>query len=304
MSQDEREGYEAVEDYISSTHNNASDKERNAIGFIMTVYRKRVASSFAALALTLGRRLGSLKTPGSSISDDDVADDDFAEEALDVDEAGRMDRLALVAEERGSIEELLDQVQKLPTDTKAEVLLEVLGELKAGGYSQAMVFTQFTDTMDFLREYLVSNTGLQVLCFSGRGGELRNLDGTWRRVSRDETKRIFREGGAEILLRTDAAAEGLNFQFCGAVVNYEMPWNPIRVEQRIGRIDRLGQEHTKIRIVNLHYENTIETDVYMALRERIGLFSQYVGKLQPILARLPQTIAENGSEESTGIGLT
>lgn len=67
----------------------------------------------------------------------------------------------------------------------------------------------------------------------------------------------------------------------------------MRVEQRIGRIDRLGQEHPIIRIVNLHYENTIETDVYMALRERIGLFSHYVGKLQPILARLPQTIAEN-----------
>ena len=293
MSQAERDGYEAVEDYISTTYNNASEKERNAIGFIMTVYRKRVASSFAALALTLGRRLASLKTPGSSISDDDVPEDDFADEVLDADEAGRLDQLALVAEERGSIEELLDQVKELPTDTKAEVLLEVLGELKADGYGQAMVFTQFTDTMDFLREYLANNSGSQVLCFSGRGGELRNLDGTWRIVSRDETKRIFSEGRAEVLLCTDAAAEGLNFQFCGAVVNYEMPWNPMRVEQRIGRIDRLGQEHTKIRVINLHYENTIETDVYMALRERINLFSNFVGKLQPILARLPRTIAEN-----------
>jgi superfamily II DNA/RNA helicase len=69
----------------------------------------------------------------------------------------------------------------------------------------------------------------------------------------DEAKRRFRSGDADILLCTDAAAEGLNFQFCGALINYDMPWNPMRVEQRIGRIDRLGQEHAKIRVINLHY---------------------------------------------------
>ena len=57
----------------------------------------------------------------------------------------------------------------------------------------------------------------------------------------------------------------MNFQFCGALVNYDMPWNPMRVEQRIGRIDRLGQRFADIRIVNLHYEDTIEADVYSAL---------------------------------------
>jgi hypothetical protein len=65
----------------------------------------------------------------------------------------------------------------------------------------------------------------------------------------------------------------------------------MRVEQRIGRIDRLGQSYEDINIVNLHYEDTVETDVYLALRERIGLFSQYVGRLQPILATLPRSIA-------------
>jgi hypothetical protein len=93
-----------------------------------------------------------------------------------------------------------------------------------------------------------------------------------------------------VLLCTDAAAEGLNFQFCGSLINYDMPWNPMRVEQRIGRIDRLGQEHAKIRIVNLHYEGTVETDVYMALRRRIHLFESVVGRLQPILARISSVI--------------
>ncbi len=115
-------------------------------------------------------------------------------------------------------------------------------------------------------------------------------DGRWHVISRDEVKKRFRAGEADILLCTDAAAEGLNFQFCGAIVNYEMPWNPMRIEQRIGRIDRLGQQHPIVRIVNLHYSETVETDVYMALRSRIGLFQSVVGRLQPILAQLPRTI--------------
>jgi hypothetical protein len=95
-----------------------------------------------------------------------------------------------------------------------------------------------------------------------------------------------------VLLCTDAAAEGLNFQFCGALVNYDLPWNPMRVEQRIGRIDRLGQQHATVRIVNLHYRDTVESDVYISLRKRINLFEQVVGRLQPILARLPSLISE------------
>jgi hypothetical protein len=101
------------------------------------------------------------------------------------------------------------------------------------------------------------------------------------------------------LLCTDAAAEGLNFQFCGALVNYDMPWNPMRVEQRIGRIDRLGQRHPDIQIVNLHYSNTVEADVYKALRERIGLFENVVGRLQPILASLPKLISGRVLEGKT-----
>lgn len=73
---------------------------------------------------------------------------------------------------------------------------------------------------------------------------------------------------------------------------YDMPWNPMRVEQRIGRIDRLGQQHESVRIINLHYEGTVEADVYRALRNRIGLFESVVGRLQPILAQVPQRISQ------------
>lgn len=101
---------------------------------------------------------------------------------------------------------------------------------------------------------------------------------------------MFRKKQADVLICTDAAAEGLNFQFCGALINYDMPWNPMRVEQRIGRIDRLGQAYGRIRIVNLHYKDTVEADVYEALRSRIKLFEAYVGGLQPILSRLPKAL--------------
>ncbi|MEX2285270.1 MAG: hypothetical protein WEE89_22485 [Gemmatimonadota bacterium] len=79
---------------------------------------------------------------------------------------------------------------------------------------------------------------------------------------------------------------------CGALVNYDMPWNPMRVEQRIGRIDRLGQEHKEVRIINLHYRNTVEADVYQALRGRIQLFEHVVGRLQPILSQLSARISK------------
>jgi Helicase conserved C-terminal domain len=149
-----------------------------------------------------------------------------------------------------------------------------------------------SESLDFLRDHLSANGTLRLLCYSGRGGEVRNADGTWRVISRDDAKRRFREGQADVLLCIDAAAEGLNFQFCGALVNYDMPWNPMRVEQRIGRIDRLGQLNPVIRIINLHYNDTVETDVYRALRTRIGLFESVVGRLQPILSQLPQRISQ------------
>lgn len=289
--------YEAVESYISTTYNQAAQKEKNAVGFVMTVYRRRLASSFAALRNTLEGRLSSMETgvlPLQVIDDEGDEDTELTDPEGDVlgrEEVAALELEALAAEEKSDIARLLEDIRRLPTDTKALRLREELEKLRADDYGQAMVFTQYTDTMDFLRDRLAEETSMRVMCFSGRGGEVRESDGRWRVVSRDEAKRRFRVGLADVLLCTDAAAEGLNFQFCGALINYDMPWNPMRVEQRIGRIDRLGQEHQKIRIVNLHYEGTVETDVYMALRRRINLFESVVGRLQPILARLPSVIS-------------
>ena len=295
MTPEERALYGAVEEYIASTYNQASAAERTAVGFVMTIYRRRLASSFHALRATLRKHLEAIAVDDQGRmagSDEDAPDDETEDEMPDADEIAELEQRALAAEEAHDIDHLLAGIDRLPPDSKLKILKDVLVELNEAGFAQTMVFSQFTDTMDFLREALRGEAGPRLMCFSGRGGEIPTADGGWRTISRDEAKRRFRDGEADILLCTDAAAEGLNFQFCGALVNYDMPWNPMRVEQRIGRIDRLGQAHPVIRIVNLHYEDTVETDVYRVLRNRIGLFKAVVGRLQPILAQLPRTIAD------------
>ncbi len=295
MTPEERELYDAVEKYIASTYNQASAKERTAVGFVMTIYRRRLASSFRALSRTLQKHREAIAAGDQAQLaglDEDVPDDELISEYPDTAELEKLQLQALAAEEEADIHGLLDSIGRLPPDSKLAGLRSALEEVRQDGYSQVMVFTQYTDTMDFLREELHKDADARLMCFSGRGGEVPSADGTWRRITRDDAKRRFLEGEADVLLCTEAAAEGLNFQFCGALINYDMPWNPMKVEQRIGRIDRLGQKHGVIRIVNLHYEGTVETDVYRALRERIGLFESVVGRLQPILARLPGVISE------------
>ena len=297
MSETERDLYKAVGEHISETAKRAPSAERSAVGFTMNVYRRRLASSFAALRATLERRRDAAlhgAVVSAEASEDDVPDDEVLDEVPDADDIAALTARALAFEEHGEIEHLLKRIGALAPDTKLGHLTDALNELARDGYDQVMVFTQYTDTMDFLRRVLRERDTSRVLCFSGRGGEIPVAGGpdAWRVIDREQVKRRFRDGEADLLLCTDAASEGLNFQFCGALVNYDMPWNPMRVEQRIGRIDRVGQRHASIRVVNLHYEGTVETAVYRALRRRIGLFEQVVGRLQPILAEMPRAIGD------------
>ncbi|WP_065846237.1 helicase-related protein [Sphingobium sp. Ndbn-10] len=283
MERAERDIYERVENFIRSAYQNADQSQRNAIGFILTIYRKRLSSSFAALAHSLQGRL-------DRQVDDDQFDLEESGEEVEADEVKEKEEVARRLLESAAIRDILIDLDRLPIDTKARELRDQLNQLAAEGYQQTMVFTGYTDTMDGLRDWLADQTGREVICFSGRGGEIRTPDGSWRLVSRADIKKRFREGKGDILLCTDAAAEGLNFQFCGSLINYDMPWNPMRVEQRIGRIDRLGQKFDSIKIVNLHYRDTVETEVYLALSSRIKLFEDMVGGLQPILSAISREI--------------
>lgn len=283
MEPAERDIYERVEDFIRSAYQNADQSQRTAIGFVLTIYRKRLSSSFAALAHSLQGRL-------DRQVDDDQFDLEESGEEVEAEEVKEKEDVARRLLESVAIRDILTDLEQLPIDTKARALKDELTKMAADGYQQTMVFTGYTDTMDGLRDWLAEQTGREIICFSGRGGEIRTPDGSWRLVSRADIKKRFREGKGDILLCTDAAAEGLNFQFCGSLINYDMPWNPMRVEQRIGRIDRLGQRFDSIRIVNLHYHDTVETEVYLALSGRIKLFEDMVGGLQPILSAISREI--------------
>ena len=152
------------------------------------------------------------------------------------------------------------------------------------------VYCVNTTTLNYLRDALRDVYGRQVACFSGRGGE-RWRNGRWEPCTKEELKRAFRSGeDVKILLCTEAASEGLNFQTCGVLINYDMPWNPMRVEQRIGRIDRIGQRYAEVWVRNYFYDDTVEALVYQRLGDRIEWFVNVVGELQPILAEVGRTI--------------
>jgi len=293
LSSKERALYEAVEDYISTTYESAGADKKTAVGFVMTVYRRRLASSFHALRQTLNDRLARVTGHAASADaalrlEEDLPQDETAADVVAAEDVDEETAAADTVEERTSIEALLRDIAQLGTDTKARVLAEHLTHWLENGYDSAIVFTQYTDTLDFLWGYLATRLDLPIGCYSGRGGEYAQPSGGWARCTKEDIKRRLRDGTIRLLLCTDAAGEGLNLQTCGVIVNYDLPWNPMRVEQRIGRIDRIGQRHEKIQVVNLAYADTVEADIYFALSQRIGLFNGLVGKLQPILSQLPK----------------
>jgi len=219
----------------------------------------------------------------------DLADADLAEIIPNATDEG----LHLFDQEIEELESFVDELAEIDKDPKIGQLIDDLDELDREGHNRAIVFTQYTDTMDFIRQSLVSTHGETVATYSGRGGEMYERDsGSWISVGKERVKREFaaEDGSVDILVCTDSASEGLNLQECGALINYELPWNPMRVEQRIGRIDRIGQRYDEVTILNYSYDDTVETDIYDRLDARIGLFENVVGDMQPILSGLSSQI--------------
>ena len=289
MTPSERALYDALSEYIDQTYNNAAPEKRSAVGFVLTIYQRRLASSFYALRQTLNKRLANL----GGVTEEDISQDEAADEIMDAEDAEELARDALAQEEHATIRKLLKGIAKVGTVTKARVLKAELERAFADGYDSAIIFTQYTDTMDYLKEHVaVEFPGETIACYSGAGGQVRDRAGFWTPCSKEQIKQRLKARAIRFLVCTDAASEGFNFQFSGLLVNYDLPWNPMKVEQRIGRIDRIGQRYEKIRVINLAYQDTIEADVYFALGRRINLFEGLVGRLQPILSRLPKRFEE------------
>jgi hypothetical protein len=292
MSPAESKLYSDVEDFISDSFAAAPPEKRSAVGFVMTVYRRRLASSFEALKRTL---IGRLERSGG-ISEEDISQDETTDEAMSEEDATNLSAQALNSQidgERERIHGLLRDIAKLGTDSKARKLKSELESCVADGFDSAIVFTQYTDTMEYLRDYLADQLpDLPVASYSGNGGAWRDASRHWVPCSKEEIKRRLRDKQVRLLVGTDALGEGLNLQSAGVVANYDLPWNPMKIEQRIGRIDRLGQSRAVIRVLNFAYRDTVEQDVFFTVGTRINLFQGIVGRLQPILSRLPKRFEE------------
>jgi len=171
---------------------------------------------------------------------------------------------------RARLEELLSLGEALAgTGAKADRLLELV----QNSDEQFIVFTEFRATQRFIR-WRLEQAGIATLGF----------DGSMSASKKEWIRQLFRHG-AQVLVSTEAGGEGLNFQFCRHVVNYDLPWNPMRLEQRIGRVHRLGQTR-EVHIHNLATRDTIEEYILYLLHEKLHMFQAVLGDVDAVLARL------------------
>jgi superfamily II DNA or RNA helicase len=296
LSDPERALYERIDAYISRYYNAYMASTGNqALGFIMTVYRRRLTSSFRAVSLSLQRRRAALAA-GKAMSLADLLDEDDTTVTED-DSGGEPPALDnpisadLLTAEIAELDSFIADIDALGgQDTKADQLYADLNDALASGYDSYVIFTQYTDTMDYLRERLAGPYA-RVACYSGRGGEQWNPGtSTWKKITKNELKQKFRDGDIRVLLGTDSISEGVNLQTCGRLFNYDMPWNLMRVEQRIGRVDRIGATYELVTVSNYFYADTVEQSIYTSIKEDFGDFTEIVGDAQPVLAATEQAI--------------
>ena len=262
--------YEAVTDYVRHGYNQALVAKQRHIGFLMILMQRLVTSSTAAIRTTLERRLLALETPQPQASlFENTEPDDWAE--LDgqsqVDIAINANGLAL---EKSEVELLLDlarETEAAGTDAKAEALLELVYKLQQEENDPALkvlVFTEFVPTQAMLAGF-----------FESRGFSVALLNGSMDLDARSKAQQVFARD-IRVLISTDAGGEGLNLQFCHVIVNFDMPWNPMRIEQRIGRVDRIGQRSV-VRAINFVLDDTVEHRVRQVLEDKLALIAEEFG---------------------------
>ncbi len=270
--QQQRAVYEAVTEYVREGYNQAMREKRSYIGFLMVLMQRLVTSSTRAIRTALERRLEVLKDPEDQlpmfpeIGEDEWADLDSQEQIDTLLQA----RLKALKNEQAEVELLLHAARACEgkgPDAKAEVLLDWMYRLQQEETDPSLkflVFTEFIPTQEMLFEFLTTR-GFAVVCLNGS----MDLD------ARGRVQEAFARD-ARVLISTDAGGEGLNLQFSHVVINYDIPWNPMRLEQRIGRVDRIGQEHV-VRAVNLILRDTVEYRVREVLEQKLNIILEEFG---------------------------
>ena len=261
FSEEEHRLYDEVTNYVREGYRAATQLKDNAVGFLMVLLQKRMVSSIAAIRRSLERRLMALEHPEAAAlspgelrelkerEDDEEALTDARREQLQRKlETARL-KLGTASHqtEIKRVRKLVQLAKGITVDSKAKELRKfVKGTLKDAPNEKILIFTEYTDTLDYLRDDV-----LKGIC------PIAQIHGSMNMEDRQEQERYFAEPEVHLMIATDAAGEGLNLQFCHLMINYELPWNPNRIEQRIGRLHRYGQEHD-VRVYNLQVVNTRE----------------------------------------------
>jgi len=264
--------YNAVTEYVREGYNQALKEKKTYIGFLMILFQRLVTSSTRAIRTTLERRLEVLQVPDEQLSLFPLLSE---EEWADLDGQQLVDtfinaRLKALKNERAEVKLLLETAKRTELrgpDAKAEALLDWIYKLQqeeGDPELKIIVFTEFVPTQEMLYEFLTER-GFSVVC----------LNGSMTMEERQKVQDAFSRD-ARILISTDAGGEGLNLQFCHVVINYDIPWNPMRLEQRIGRVDRIGQTHT-VRAINFVLQGTVEHRVREVLEEKLVIIFEEFG---------------------------
>lgn len=176
---------------------------------------------------------------------------------------------------------VLELADSLPVeDPKFDSVLKIIKEKQTAENNKIILFSTFRHTLAYLKQKLRAE-GLRV----------EQIDGSVKDDARYELRKQFElpkedENAIDILLFTEVGSEGLDYQFCDMMINYDLPWNPMRIEQRIGRIDRRGQKSEVVNIYNVITNNTVDADIYERCLLRIGIFEKSIGECEAILSEI------------------
>lgn len=281
----QRQLYEAVTDYVRVGYNRAMQSKKTYIGFLMVLFQRMVTSGTDAIADALSRRIYALEYQNEHLQE--VFSDEMQEAEL---EESLEDALHLMSEDISKEITELEHLRLLANnakvecmDAKAEVLTDLLDRINRNDPdAKIIIFTEFCATQ----------AALQQLCeFNGYSTTL--INGRMSLDERNASITAFRRE-KRVLISTDAGGEGLNLQFAHIVINYDLPWNPMKIEQRIGRADRIGQKQD-VEVYNFILDDTIENRVRFVLEEKLAVIFEELGidKMQDVL-----------NSESAGVDFT
>lgn len=281
ISDEEKKVHRLVDKYISLILESARDKEEQSTArFLGSVFRKRASSSLRALRLTLMRRmekLGAGVNLLSALKKAKEAEEEFDEKDYEEAEDELVGYAFSKSQEAVFLRNILKELDRLDgKDSKLERLLEFIRTLKQGDReAKIIVFSEYRDTVEYLFEALSKLYRVEKIT------GVMDLEARYRALAN------FRDpAGAEIMVCTDAAGEGIDMQFCNIMINYDLPWNPNRLEQRMGRIHRIGQRR-KVYYYNFLLDGTIDGYIFSILLQRIEAIKKAMkDKVYDVLGRL------------------